>query len=273
MLWNAELRQTLGALGFTASRLQAGVFHCSEKDIYVVAHVDDLLVAGLDMGLTWLRAALAKKHEMTGKMLSQDSSISFLGREIGMTGEGYIWTGDPKHAKILVSELGLGEAKGVDLPVGVEDIQVHEATDLVPTLSVISDIEVEFDLINTLEGSVSAEAERPLMNKEDARGYRRGAARLNYMAQDRPDVCVSAKLLSRSMANPRVGDEKLLKKVGRYLVRHPVCEIIYGWQEMPSEVTVGTDSDWAGCKRTRRSTSGIALHLGKHLLNFGTRFS
>ena len=49
---------------------------------------------------------------------------------------------------------------------------------------------------------------RPEMSKDDAKEFRRCAARLNYMAQDRPDLCVSANLVSRSMAVPRIGDEK-----------------------------------------------------------------
>ena len=40
---------------------------------------------------------------------------------------------------------------------------------------------------------------------------------------------------------------------------------------MPEALSVLTDSDWAGCKRTRRSTSGFAIFLGQHLLAFGSR--
>ena len=39
---------------------------------------------------------------------------------------------------------------------------------------------------------------------------------------------------------------------------------------MPESLSVLTDSDWAGCRRTRRSTSGFAIFLGQHLLAFGS---
>ena len=40
---------------------------------------------------------------------------------------------------------------------------------------------------------------------------------------------------------------------------------------MPQRLTVFTDSDWAGCRRTRRSTSGGALMNGTHLLRHWSR--
>ena len=94
---------------------------------------------------------------------------------------------------------------------------------------------------------------------------------MNYMAQDRPDLAVAANILSRNMARPRVGDDHLLKRVGRYLVRRPVCELVYAWQQMPAEITVLTDSDWGGCRKTRRSTSGIAVLIGAHLISFASK--
>ena len=101
--------------------------------------------------------------------------------------------------------------------------------------------------------------------------YRRGAAKANYMSQDRPDISFASKELSRSMARPRVGDEMKLKRLARYLQRHPRCVIQYNWQEPGSHVTAFTDSDWGGCVRTRKSTSGGCLMRGTHLLVWWSR--
>ena len=38
-----------------------------------------------------------------------------------------------------------------------------------------------------------------------------------------------------------------------------------------TSVTVLTDSDWAGCKKTRRSTSGVFVTYGEHILSFACR--
>ena len=45
-LWNKELRRALGTIDFESSRLHPGVFYNRSKDVYAVAYVDDLLVAG-----------------------------------------------------------------------------------------------------------------------------------------------------------------------------------------------------------------------------------
>ena len=40
----------------------------------------------------------------------------------------------------------------------------------------------------------------------------------------------------------------------------------FEWQRMPNSIHVYSDSDNAGCRRTRKSTSGIAIMIGKHCL-------
>ena len=66
------------------------------------------------------------------------------------------------------------------------------------------------------------------------------------------------------MARPRCGDWQLLKRIGRYLVGAPRYEQLFAWQSRPSHIHVFTDSDWAVCKTTCRSTSGGAALWGSH---------
>ena len=40
---------------------------------------------------------------------------------------------------------------------------------------------------------------------------------------------------------------------------------------MPDELVIWCDSDWAGCKRTRKSTSGAVFMFGKHCLKTFSR--
>ena len=75
-----------------------------------------------------------------------------------------------------------------------------------------------------------------------------------------------SKEISKLMANPKIGDEALIKRVVRYLQKYPRMVMSYPWQKECEEVSVFTDSDWGGCVKTRRSTSGGAVMRGKHLI-------
>ena len=92
------------------------------------------------------------------------------------------------------------------------------------------------------------------MDSSQAARFRRGAAELNYVAQDRGDVAYASKDMSKHMARPRLGDERMLFGAVEDLRRYPRWVSTYHWQQAPGGVTIYTDSDWGGCVRTRRST-------------------
>ena len=86
--------------------------------------------------------------------------------------------------------------------------------------------------------------------------YRALVARANYLEVDRGDIAFCVKELARRMSSPSSQDWERLQRLARYLRHKPRCVLWYAFQGTPSEVTCFTVSDWAGCKRTRRSTSG-----------------
>eukprot|EP00959_Pyramimonas_sp_CCMP1952_P110075 2303001-Pyramimonas_sp.AAC.1 len=59
---------------------------------------------------------------------------------------------------------------------------------------------------------------------------------------------------------------EMAKRTGRYLMRRPRLEQQLVQQNEPDYLTAACDSDHAGCALTRKSTTGIALHHGAHLL-------
>ena len=68
------------------------------------------------------------------------------------------------------------------------------------------------------------------------------------------------------MATPTAGDLKKLKRLGRYLLGKPRSVALYPWQATRAAQDVFTDANWAGCKASRKSTSGGAVLIGSHLL-------
>ena len=67
------------------------------------------------------------------------------------------------------------------------------------------------------------------------------------------------------MASPTKLSLKALKRLGRYLQGRPRLVYSYPYQAA-EELNAYSDTDWAGCARTRKSTSGGCLMLGTHLL-------
>ena len=64
------------------------------------------------------------------------------------------------------------------------------------------------------------------------------------------------------MANPKECDWSLIKRVARYIIGSPRTVQTFKWQCMPTMATTFTDSDWAGDKDNRKSTSGGIIYLG-----------
>ena len=73
------------------------------------------------------------------------------------------------------------------------------------------------------------------------------------------------------MSDPEPSDEKSIIRVLRRLTQSGMVEYLYKWQDSPNEILVYTDSDWAGCQRTRRSTTGGAVMYGSCLVAHWSR--
>ena len=95
-----------------------------------------------------------------------------------------------------------------------------------------------------------------LLDGPRATEFRGIAARANYLAQDRPDLQFSVKEICRTMSNPSVYDRRKIKRLARYLKGNPRLIYLYNWQEATNDLNGYSDSDWAGCRRTAKSTSG-----------------
>lgn len=106
---------------------------------------------------------------------------------------------------------------------------------------------------------------------EAATFYRRGVAKINYLAQDRGDLTFASKELSRCMSSPCESDLPGLRRVARYLKSHPTWDAKYAWQEPTEIVQIYPDSDWGGCVKTRKSTTGGVIMKGTHCLSHWSR--
>ena len=94
--------------------------------------------------------------------------------------------------------------------------------------------------------------------------YRSLAARANYLAMDRADLQFAVKELCRQMSRPTASAWRKLIRVGKYLVHRPRLVIDFEWQEVQNMMTTYSDANWAGCIKSRKSTSGGVVMVGQH---------
>ena len=62
-----------------------------------------------------------------------------------------------------------------------------------------------------------------------------------------------------------------LKKIGKYLAGRPRLVIHFKWEDEKRLITGFTDSDWAGCVKTVKSTSGGIIAIGSHVIKSYSR--
>ena len=113
-----------------------------------------------------------------------------------------------------------------------------------------------------------------MLGPEEATAYRALAARANYLSLDRPDIQFATKELCRAFARPTRRDYVKLKRLGRYLLGKPRYVWHFNFQtqiEKPQDMTIYTDTDFAGCAATRRSTSGFVAMRGGHCIKTSSR--
>ena len=96
------------------------------------------------------------------------------------------------------------------------------------------------------------------------RDYRSAVARGNYLAADRFEIAFATKELCRAMANPTLDDVQAVKRMCRFPQGLPrVVQRIAFSEDDPTAIKAYVDSDWAGCRRSRKSTSGGVLVFGE----------
>ena len=142
---------------------------------------------------------------------------------------------DPRPGYLIVERLGLRSVKPAATP--GSDGKDEE------------DTEADVDLVG-----------------EEATHFRAVAARGNYLAMDRPDLQFSIKEICREMSKPTSGSLRRLIRFGRYLKGKPRLVWDFVMQDLIDDINIFTDSDWAGCRRSRKSTSGGAIKVGQHTI-------
>ena len=101
-----------------------------------------------------------------------------------------------------------------------------------------------------------------MLDRETVTHYRSNTMRMGYLSQDRPDLMRAVRELAKGMQNPTERHLQMLKRAVRYLVNAPRAVQRVPPQRSLTHLDAYTDSDHAGCIRTRKSTSGACIMMG-----------
>jgi hypothetical protein len=236
--WQEEYSTLLISLGFRQGTASPNVFHQPEHGIACSVHGDDFASSGPATALDWMETEIGKQYEITiGPRLGPGPNDAKEGRALNRVirwcDAGIEYEADPRQAERLISECGLEGSK----PLGTPGIRAT---------------------FTELEG----DKELPPQLKTAFRG---AAARGNYLSADRIDAMFACKEICRYMSAPTEHSWQALKRICRFLNGLPRLVYVYPHQEVHS-IDVHTDTDWAGCPRTRKSTSGGCVLFGKHTM-------
>uniref|UniRef100_A0A453P4C8 Reverse transcriptase Ty1/copia-type domain-containing protein n=1 Tax=Aegilops tauschii subsp. strangulata TaxID=200361 RepID=A0A453P4C8_AEGTS len=174
---------------------------------------------------------MSKKFEMS--MMSELKFFLFL--KIKQTKEG-TFVSQTKYTKDLFNMFNMQESKGMKTPM--------------PTSG-------HLDL--TKDGK-----------SVDQKVYRSMIGSLLYLCASRPDIMLSVCMCARYQAAPKECHLKAVKRIVRYLIHTPNFGIWY--PKRSSFDLVGySDSDYAGDKVNRKSTSGTCQFLGRSLVSWSSK--
>jgi hypothetical protein len=190
--WESFYAEKLVDVGFARGDACGVVFYHPCRDLSCVCHGDDFTFVGEEVELNWIADEMKKWFEIKVRAIlgpeeKDDKEVVILGRRVRWTKSGIEFQADPRHRRVLAEHFGFGADSAAAAHNGD-----HERKEDV--------------------------ADEEYMPKEDIKTNRGLVARMNYLAQDSPDVQYPSKEIFKEMARPRRGAWRRLKKVVRYLL-------------------------------------------------------
>jgi len=248
--WDALCEEVMTAMEFTVGVFSVCAYYHKEKEATCIRHGDDFIVLATRDVQKWFHEEINKRMQGMVKHLGSlgprkefgdvqeirclNRIIRWVPANVLRTGLAHVeWEPDPRHVEILAHAL-FGKDKQKKISTPGEKMPVSADT------------------------TALKDSERQL--------YRSNTMRMAYLAMDRPELQFSGKELARSMQQPTRWDMLQLQRAVRFLIGAPRLVQKFVAQEMPKKVSGFSDTDHAGCLKTRKSTSCSMMFLGKHMV-------
>jgi len=104
----------------------------------------------------------------------------------------------------------------------------------------------------------------------DQKKYRSMIGSLLYLCASRPDIMLAVCICARFQANPKESHHVAVKRILRYLAHTPSLGLWYP-KGTQFDLVGYSDSDWAGDRVDRKSTSGTCHFLGRSLVCWASK--
>ena len=260
LLWSDHFASTLQEQDFSRCVACPTLFRDIRNSILVV-HVDDIQAAGKSKHLEPVLNKIGKTYELKveGPFLTDQErmvgeshqNIRFLKRKFTFHNHELHITCDPKYLTKLKEELKLKTKASKPTPCTQESQQVDNTNNL---------------------------------DQEQSASFRKCVGILLYVGQDRPDLQFAVRGLASKMSSPTHHSWKQLVHLVQYMSKTEAYHLVYrktprGISNLHNSIRNGTfdfsmvaekqehllevfsDSDWAGSKSTRKSTSSGTMFL------------
>ena len=232
--WYDTLSEFLIENGFTRGIIDKTLFHKMHKDnmILVQVYVDDIIFGSTNDDLCKRFSKLMQsKYEMS--MMGELNF--FLGLQVSQKTDG-TFICQSKYVRDLLKKYHLEDSAPAKTPM--------------PTAT-------KLDQDKTGK-------------KVDITSYRGMIGSLLYLTASRPDIMFATCLCARFQADPKESHLIAVKRIFRYLKGTPNLGLWYP-KGTGFDLVGYTDSDYAGCKIDRKSTSGSCQFLGRRLVSWHSK--
>ncbi|XP_060969836.1 uncharacterized mitochondrial protein AtMg00810-like [Cannabis sativa] len=231
--WYKKLSDALLEEGFKQSQVDYTLFARGSNETFIalLVYVDDIIITGPNLPLLHqLQDSLHQKFQL--KTLGDLKY--FLGFEIARAKEG-LFISQRKYTLQLLEDTGFLGSKPSKTPMD-------------PKLRLDNEHGETLDNPST---------------------FRQIIGKLLYLTLSRPDITFAVNSLSQFMATPRTPHLQAVHHLLRYLKGNPGQGLLYS-STSALNLRGFSDSDWASCPVTRRSTTGYCIFLGDSLISWKT---
>lgn len=231
-VWNDTVHRELLKCGCTQSDYDKCLYsiHDGDAELYLIIHVDDLLIACNDNNLV---NRVVKQLKSVFELKELGEANHYLGIDISRDQQGVFLISQSSYIDKIVMEAGLTEAKGSKYPV---DPGYYKLTD------------------------------DKLMSSND--DYRKLIGMLLYLSiNTRPDIAAGVSILSQKISKPTQTDMTEVKRLIRYIKSTRNLKLRLGGMTSNS-ITVFSDANWAEDRRDRKSNSGYLISLNGGVISW-----